>query len=74
MTLNNEYLKEILERKGWSERQFALKTGLSAATISRILNNKRGAGVKSIGAIRRALKEEPMEKLFFLDEVLPKGK
>lgn len=67
MSLNIEYLKEIIKEKGWSERQFALKTGLSSATISRILNNKRGAGVKAMGAIRKALKDVPMEKLFFLE-------
>lgn len=67
MTLNVEYLKEILNKKGWSERKFALKAGVSAATISRILNNKRGAGAKTIGAIRKALKDETIEKLFFLE-------
>ena len=68
MSLNVAYLKEVLKKKGWSERQFALKTGLSSATISRVLNNKRGAGAKTIGAIRRTLKDEPMEKLFFLQK------
>lgn len=67
MSLNIECLKEIIKEKGWSERQFALKTGLSSATISRILNNKRGAGVKAMRAIRKALKNVPMEKLFFLE-------
>lgn len=67
MRLNVEYLQEILKRKQWSERQFALKTGLSPATVSRILSKKRGAGAKVIGAIRKALPEESLEKLFFLD-------
>lgn len=65
MTLNVEYLKILITRKGWSERQFALKTGLLSATISRIRNNKRGAGTKTIGAIRKALKDESIDKLFF---------
>lgn len=67
MTLNVEYLKEILNKKGWSERQFALKAGISAATISRVLNNKRGAGAKTIGAISKALKEETIDKLFIIE-------
>lgn len=67
MRLNVEYLQDILKQKQWSERQFALKTGLSPATVSRILNKKRGAGVKAIGAIRKALPEESLDKLFFLD-------
>lgn len=66
MTLNVDYLKSVLCKKGWSERQFALKTGLSAATVSRIINQKRGAGAKTIGAVRKALKDEPLDKLFFL--------
>ncbi len=57
MRLNVEYLQEILKQKQWSERQFALKTGLSPATVSRILSKKRGAGAKAIGAIRKALPE-----------------
>ena len=66
MILNVEYLKAVLCKKKWSERQFAMKTGLSPATISRILNQKRGAGAKTIGAIRKALKDESIENLFFL--------
>ncbi|EGQ26745.1 hypothetical protein HMPREF9372_1286 [Sporosarcina newyorkensis 2681] len=58
MRLNIEYLKSVLEHKNWSERQFALKCGLSPATVSRILNGKRGVGAKSIGAIKRVLKDE----------------
>lgn len=67
MRLNVEYLKSVLARKNWTERQFALKCGLSSATVSRILSEKRGVGAKSIGAIQRVLKDEPMDKLFFLD-------
>ncbi|WP_237705324.1 helix-turn-helix domain-containing protein [Bacillus coahuilensis] len=67
MRLNVEYLQEILKQKQWSERQFALKAGLSPATVSRILSKKRGAGAKAIGAIRKALPEESLDKLFFLE-------
>jgi transcriptional regulator with XRE-family HTH domain len=67
MRLNVEYLKEVIERKGWTIGQFAVKTGLSTTTISRILNGKRGAGAKSIGRIVKALPGEPLDKLFFLE-------
>ncbi|MTI85373.1 MAG: helix-turn-helix transcriptional regulator [Firmicutes bacterium] len=67
MRLNVNYLQEIMEQNNWSIRQFAMKTGLSPATLSRILNKKRGAGVKAIGAIRKALPKESMDRLFFLD-------
>lgn len=49
-----------------SEGQLAVKSGLSSATISRVLNNKRGAGAKTLAGIRRAFPGEPAEKLFFL--------
>lgn len=65
MNLNVDYLREVITRRTWSRRKFARITGLSIATISRILNNKRNAGRKSINAIRKVLKDEPMEKLFY---------
>ncbi|MTI71059.1 MAG: helix-turn-helix transcriptional regulator [Firmicutes bacterium] len=67
LNLNVEYLREILNTRGWSERQFALKTGLSSSTVSRILNKKRGVGAKTLLAIREALKDIPLEKLFFIN-------
>lgn len=66
MILNIEYIKKLMCEKNMSERQLALKSGLSSATISRILNNKRGAGARTIAGIRKAFPREPVEKLFFL--------
>lgn len=65
MVLNVEYLKELIRKKGWSEGQVAVKSGLSPATISRIMTGKRGAGAKALAGIRKAFPEEPVEKLFF---------
>ena len=67
MKLNVEYLKELMEEKNWGIRQFAMKTGLSATTVSRILSGKRGAGAKTIGAIVKALPDEHFNRLFFLE-------
>lgn len=67
MKLNVDYLKEVMEEKQWTMGQLSMKTGLSKTTICRILNGKRGAGAKSIGAIAKALPEEPFDKLFFLE-------
>lgn len=67
MKLNVDYLKEVMERRNWTIGQLAVRTQLSATTISRILSGKRGAGAKSIGAIAKALPEEPFDKLFFLE-------
>lgn len=66
MKLNVDYLKGLLEKRGWSERNLALRSGLSIATISRIISGKRGLGSRTISGIIRAFPEESMEKLFFL--------
>lgn len=67
MMLNIEYIKKLMCEKNMSERQLAVKSGLSSATISRVLNNKRGAGTRTLNGIRKAFPREPVEKLFFLD-------
>ena len=66
MFLNLEFLKELIEKNGLSERQLAMKSGLSPATISRIITGKRGAGTRTLAGIRKAFPEEPLDKLFFL--------
>lgn len=67
MILNIEYIKKLMCEKNMSERQLAVKSGLSSATISRVLNNKRGAGARTLAGIRKAFPGEPAWKLFFLD-------
>jgi transcriptional regulator with XRE-family HTH domain len=66
MLLNVDYVKELIREKGWSERKLAMKAGISHATVSRIINGKRRAGVRAITGIRKAFPEEPKEKLFNL--------
>lgn len=66
MLLNVEFLKELMEKKGWSERQLAMKSGLSIATISRIMNGKRGAGTRTMVGVRKAFPDAPMDRLFYL--------
>jgi transcriptional regulator with XRE-family HTH domain len=63
--LNIEYIEELIKKKGWSERQLAIKAGLSSATVSRIIAGKRGAGTRTMAGIRKAFPEEPIERLFF---------
>jgi transcriptional regulator with XRE-family HTH domain len=65
MILNIEYIKKLMCEKNMSERQLAIKSGLSSATISRILTGKRGAGAKTIAGIRKAFPKEALDKLFF---------
>ena len=68
MFLNLEYLKELIEKNGLSQRQLARKSGLSLATISRIITGKRGTGTRTLAGIRRAFPEESLYKLFFLSK------
>lgn len=67
MVLNVKYLEELMKKKKWSERQLAMKSGLSSATVSRIVSGKRGAGLRTIAGIRKAFPEEPIEKLVILN-------
>lgn len=73
MFLNLEFLKELIEKKGWSKRQLARESGLSSATISLIINGKRGAGTHALAGIRKAFPEEPLDKLFFCRNSYQKG-
>jgi transcriptional regulator with XRE-family HTH domain len=66
MLINMEYIEQLMKKKGWSERQLAIKAGLSSATVSRIITGKRGAGARTMAGIIKAFPEEPIEKLFFL--------
>lgn len=65
MILNVNSVKELTDKKGWSERELARYSGLSNATISRVFAGKMGAGTRSIIGIRKAFPNEPIEKLFF---------
>jgi len=66
LILNVDSVKELVGKKGWSERELARRSGLSIATVSRIFSGKRGAGTRAIIGIRKAFPNEPIEKLFFL--------
>ena len=67
MLLNVEYVRKLMANKDWSERRLAAKSGLSPATISRVLSSKRGAGPRTLAGIRKAFPDEPVNKLFFLE-------
>lgn len=66
MTLNVQYVEVLMERKGWSMRRLASRAGLSAATVSRIISGRRGAGTRALAGFRKAFPEEPVDKLFIL--------
>lgn len=73
MTLNVEYINELMGKKGWSTHKLAMRAGLSAGTVSRIINGKRGIGARTLEGISKAFPDEPVEKLFILTKMLPMG-
>ena len=66
MLLNLDHVKKLLKEKGWSYRELSKQSGISIATVSRVMAGKRGAGACTLAGIRRAFPSEPSEKLFFL--------
>lgn len=71
MLLNINHVIKLMDKNDLSERELARRSGLSSATISRILSGKRGAGSRTMAGIRKAFPDEPAEKLFFLGTMLP---
>ena len=66
MRVNVEYLKELLSERGWSQNKFALKAGVSRATVCRVIKGSRGAGKNMINGMIKVFPDEPISKLFFL--------
>lgn len=71
--LNTEYVKELMEEKGWTIGQLSQRSGISKAQISRIFRDKRGAGTKTMQGLIRAFPDADKEKLFFYDECYQTG-
>lgn len=65
MTANREYIVSLINKKNWSQSDFARKAGVSKTTVSRWLKGKRGAGRAFMSGIIRAFPNEPLENLFF---------
>lgn len=69
--LNTEYVQELMDAKGWTLGQMSQKSGISKAQLSRLMRDKRGAGAKTMEGIMHAFPEADVERLFFLQNVLP---
>ena len=74
MIPNKEYIQELVFRQGWSQTEFAEKLGMSRAEVNRFFNGRRIGGTKLAGNIIRVFADEPIDRLFFLQSVLPSGK
>lgn len=64
MVPEKEYILSLIKKRGWTLNQFAIKAGVSSATVSRWVNGKRGAGPDLIGGILRVFPEENIRNLF----------
>lgn len=71
MIPNKKYILDLLEKNNWSQNKLAIKAGVSKTTVSRWINGKRGAGKNLIAGLIRAFPNEPLDKLFFLEDMLP---
>ena len=63
--VNTVYIQELMDKRGWTLGQLSIKSGVSKAQLCRIINEKRGAGAKSMAGIIKAFPDADVEKLFF---------
>ena len=69
MELNRRNVIELMKNNKWSPADLARAMGVSPATVSRILNGKRGTGKKVIAGLLNAFPDSSMDELFFLSTV-----
>lgn len=70
MIPNRQYIQKLVFERGWSQTEFAYELGMSRAEVNRFLNGRRLGGAKLSGNIIRVFKDQPIDKLFFLDDVV----
>lgn len=69
--LNAEVILRVMRERGWGLEKLAQQAGVSAGTISAILNEKHPTFWASAEKIRKALRIERMETLLKSDEAVP---
>lgn len=73
MVPNIKYIQKLASERGWSQTKFAAALGMSRAEVSRLFNGRRRGGMKLVGSLIRVFPNEPLDKLFFLQQVVLKG-
>ena len=68
-----KYIQRLMFERGWSQTELANELGLCRAEVNRYFNGKRKGGAKFIGALIRVFPDEPLNKLFFFETMLPGG-
>jgi transcriptional regulator with XRE-family HTH domain len=66
MHINKEYILVLMQKHELSQAELARRMNVSRATVSRVLNESRGAGREVIAGIIKAFPDEPIEKLFHI--------
>lgn len=68
--LDGKQIKELMDEKGMTQKQLALKTGLTESSISRYINGSRYPSAKSYFKIIKAIEGEIYDKRSCKDEIL----
>lgn len=73
MSPNIELIRGLVREKGWSKSHLAMRMNVSRTEAGRLLDGKRVGGKKCIGGLMRAFPEVPLDRLFFMKDMEPKG-
>ena len=64
--INIDYILELMKKSNMTLGQLSVKSGVSKAQLSRLLNNKRHAGGRTIKGLLRAFPDADKNILFLL--------
>lgn len=73
MIPNKNYILYLVRENDWSGSELGRRMGISRSEANRLLNGQRIGGKKVIAGLIKAFPNEPLEKLFILPNMEPKG-
>jgi len=62
--LNKEYILELVTRRGWTKRKFAIQLRLDSSVIYLWINGNRPDSLVLMREIVRLFSDEPLDSLF----------
>jgi len=65
--LNKQYILELVTRRGWTNRKFAILLNLDSSVIYLWINGDRPDSLVLMRGIVRLFPDEPLDMLFFRD-------
>lgn len=63
MQINADYIKLLIQSRGWSQNELARRACVGKGSLSRCLNRKRGVGRKLMAGLLRVFPDESVESL-----------